>query len=1157
MVAFFTHIYDYFKRNRRGLLVLFIVVCALGAGGLFFLDFKEDISAFLPSDKKNERIHYAYSHIGAANKIVINVSMGDTTLPVDRSLIMDAVDHLCGLLEKGPVREHIKGMTSTVDPSEIMEISRFVTSNMVYFLDSTDYIRIDSLITPQGLRKQLSLVKKMLLSPAGMVLQGTFTSDPLMISGELLSGLQGFKLNDQFELYDNYIFSKDGKEAVITVESAYQTSETDGNGKLIEALDQAVTETVSSFGGKVSVVPFGASYIARTNASQIKKDSMISVSIALVVILLLLILYFRNLRDILLIGASVGFGSLIAFSLSGLLTDSFSLIAIGAGSIIMGIAVNYPLHFLSHVRDGYPVSETLNDIVSPLTTGNITTVGAFLSLLFISSPAMRNFGLFASLLLLGTVLFVLVFLPHITREKTSSPGFRFGMLGRSSPDKNRFVVTAVLLITVVLWFFSPGAEFDTGLQSINYMTAEQRARMGKMLDQTQGSQHIMYYVSEGSTLDAALRNYEESQPVTDTFRHSGIGPFVPSSYKQKERIAQWNAFWEPRRERLLHELDVASSGLGFKPGAFEAFATIIKTDYQARTPDYFEPLIRNMAGNYLSVNEDKSLVFSILHVSPDEAHTIEEQLNAQDGNNFAFDSGSITRIMVNALSADFDYVLYICGIIVFLFLTLSFGRIELSIISFLPLAISWVWILGIMGLLGLRFNIVNIILATFIFGMGDDYTIFMTEGMMYEYSYRKKMLGTYKNTVALSALIMLTGIGSLIVARHPAMRSLAEVTIIGMLSVVVTTYIVPPFLYRLITTKKGKYREEPLTLKNSFYSAFAFLFFIFGSVYLTLTGFFLLTLGGRTDKHKLVFHKRLAKVSAFVLFRVPEVKTRLINKYRADFDKPSVIIANHQSHLDLMALIMLHPKIIILTNRRTWHSPFYGLIIRYADFLPVGDNLDLEITRIRSMVQKGYSVAVFPEGTRSRDCSILRFHKGAFHLAQELGLDITPVLLHGFGHVLPKEDLLLRKGQMTVEILPVLRREDILFSKTLAEQSRIVRKIYIAEYARIAGEIEDVDYFANKVIHNYIYKGRSVERTARKVMCSNRNFRKMTEQLPLTGEVTIEDRHQGAFALTAALVRKNLKINAYIADPLIRELASHCVSVPDNLCFIHKMKNNE
>jgi hypothetical protein len=51
-------------------------------------------------------------------------------------------------------------------------------SNMVYFLDSTDYIRIDSSLRLRGTRKQLSAGKKMLLSPAGMVLQGTFTSDP-------------------------------------------------------------------------------------------------------------------------------------------------------------------------------------------------------------------------------------------------------------------------------------------------------------------------------------------------------------------------------------------------------------------------------------------------------------------------------------------------------------------------------------------------------------------------------------------------------------------------------------------------------------------------------------------------------------------------------------------------------------------------------------------------------------------------------------------------------------------------------------------------------------------------------------------------------------------------------------------------------------------
>ena len=56
------------------------------------------------------------------------------------------------------------------------------------------------------------------------------------------------------------------------------------------------------------------------------------------------------------------------------------------------------------------------------------------------------------------------------------------------------------------------------------------------------------------------------------------------------------------------------------------------------------------------------------------------------------------------------------------------------------MAVSWLWILGLMELLDIQFNIVNIILATFIFGQGDDYTIFITEGLVYEHAYGRKLL---------------------------------------------------------------------------------------------------------------------------------------------------------------------------------------------------------------------------------------------------------------------------------------------------------------------------------------------------------------------------------------------------------------------------------
>jgi hypothetical protein len=166
------------------------------------------------------------------------------------------------------------------------------------------------------------------------------------------------------------------------------------------------------------------------------------------------------------------------------------------------------------------------------------------------------------------------------------------------------------------------------------------------------------------------------------------------------------------------------------------------------------------------------------------------------------------------LSDNFNYIGWACSLIVFIFLWFSFGRIELAIIAFIPMAISWVWILGIMAIVGIKFNIVNIILATFIFGQGDDYTIFMTEGCQHEYTFRKPILSSYKNSILQSALIMLVGIGTLIISKHPAMRSLAEVTIVGMVSVVLMSYTFPPLLFKWLTMKKGKYRSYPITLAS-------------------------------------------------------------------------------------------------------------------------------------------------------------------------------------------------------------------------------------------------------------------------------------------------------------------------------------------------------
>lgn len=1164
MRKFFVGIYDFLVKNRLLTWVVLVLFALWVAFSIKGIKFSEDISDFLPQNAHNERINYAYEHIGSANTILINVSMADDNSDTDDGMIMDAIDSLVDKLTNGPAAEHIEKITYLVDQSTILSVMNFVTENIPYFLTENDYQRLDTILSYEKIYGSLEAQKRILMTPVGGFMKNNFLIDPLSMSGSVLSQLNNFKMSDAYLIKDDYIFSKDGREGIITIDSKYPVSETYGNSQLIEAIEKSIQEVVAEVdaeaGNTIKIEPFGSSYISQTNYSQIMKDSVLAVSLAVVIILGLLFYYFRRLSSVVVILLPVLFGALFSLACIALLRNQVSIIAISIGSIIIGIAANYPLHYLTHRYQGYSNRETLNDITQPLTTGNITTVGAFLSLLFISSGAMRDLGLFASLLLVGTILFVLIFLPQIVGKVSSREGkLAFKGISDLRLENSRLSIIAIVAVTIVLFFFQGRVHFDSDMSKINYMTKEQRVRMGKLMDNLQGGKHLVYYVNQGSTLEEALRYYEDmnmkvQQVVSESDSNatiSQIGIFIPSKKMQEHRLSLWTSFWQSKAPEVIEMLNKAARELGYKEGTFASFQELISNRPEVKDYDFFEPLTTQFGSSYIVQNDDNAMVYSAIHIDAERSVNLIDDLNGLSSlEGFSFDSGSVVRAMVKNLSDDFDYVLYICSFIVFAFLLLSFKRMELTLISFLPMVLSWIWILGIMGIFGLNFNIINVILATFIFGMGDDYTIFITEGLLYENCYNKKMIETYKDTITLSALIMFAGIGTLIFAKHPAMKSLAEVTIIGMFSVVLMAYIVTPFIFKWLTTKKGKKRREPITLLNLGLTILSFSLFILLSIFTTLYGFVLLTLGGHCENNKLKFHKFLQRISKWAVRAIPRVGFSFANPTKENFEKPAIIISNHQSHLDLIAIMMLYPKLIIITNDWVWHSPFYGIIIRYADYFPMDDFMAKDIGHIKEMVKKGYSVAIFPEGTRSVDSSILRFHKGAFYLSQELKLDIVPILLHGFGHVLPKESFLLQKGKLSVTVLDRIAYNDENYSQDYSQKAKEVRKMYQLRYAKECEKRETAGYYLTEVLHNYIYKGAEVESNARRALSNTKLLEFRISQLPNQGKILIYESGCGEFVLLAALVRKNLGIFAIIEDDAKRAVAENCASKPQNLHYI-------
>lgn len=240
-------------------------------------------------------------------------------------------------------------------------------------------------------------------------------------------------------------------------------------------------------------------------------------------------------------------------------------------------------------------------------------------------------------------------------------------------------------------------------------------------------------------------------------------------------------------------------------------------------------------------------------------------------------------------------------------------------------------------------------------------------------------------------------------------------------------------------------------------TVYSLLFFLFFSmVVITPAVWIYIKVGKMTERKRRRIHKLIYHASRIVTLYHGIPGTRYGSKIAegVDFNKPHVIICNHQSHLDLMAQLVFTPNIVFLTKEWVWNNPFYGLLIRSAEYLPVVEGIETLLPHLRSLVERGYSIAVYPEGTRSKDCTIGRFHQGAFYIAEQLGLDVLPMFLYGAGKVLPKKSYHLRRGVISIEVgKPITRKELEQMGDTLA-QARAVRAMYRREYERMTNKIE-------------------------------------------------------------------------------------------------------
>ena len=834
MTNFFIKIYEYFNSHRP--VWLLSMVALLGFFGYFAsqIYLEEDIARLLPSSRNEDgSVKLAFSSLRIKDKSFL-VFEDQDGIGVDS--LCAVVDAFCDTLQardnqQPETKRTLNNLFCRVPMEDLkFEAIDYMEQHMPNYIDTACYAGFDTLITEDHILHQLIENKQQSTSLIGEAFPELLQMDPIGMRYVLMDQFKGLlsSAGGSYKIVNDHLFVPDSTVAIAVITPQFASTDSGNGAVLFKWVNEFVEEFETRCPG-VKIRYHGTSANGAYNSWTLKKDISNNIVWSLVIVLLVIFVCFRNWNTIPLLCLPVAFGTVFGMSMMYFIKGQFSLLALGIGAVVLGVALSYVLHVITHYKYlGDPV-QVLRDQVKPVMMGCVTTIGSFLGLIFINTDLLQDFGLFASFAIVGTTLFSLIYLPpFFNKDKNKTNKRAFALIDRINDypiDRNKGLLSVIALLTCVCvgYYIYGGTHFDADMRNIGYFPEHIKESDALVRQKTFNGNRSQYFASSGATMEDAIENFTLLSEKLDSLQQLGVVRnythtselFIPKRVQQ-ERIDAWHAYWTDERLDLVRSyINKCAPKAGVNAEAFEPFFEAAKREY---LPDalYEAGIIpEGYVSTMMEQTYDSSyLCFSTVYCELDSVrsdstdyHRICDAVASQP-NLMVLDTYYYATDTLRQLGKDFDVLQWVSMAFVLLVLLISFHwNLKHSLLCFLPIVVSWIIVLGAMNIFGYEFNLINIIISTFIFGIGVDYSIFVMNGLIGEEkpgaasSADNRLLKYHKTAILFSAIALIVTVGSMNFAVHPAIRSVGFATLVGMVAAVLFAYVVEPFMFRWLNRK--------------------------------------------------------------------------------------------------------------------------------------------------------------------------------------------------------------------------------------------------------------------------------------------------------------------------------------------------------------------
>ncbi|MCX5907136.1 MAG: MMPL family transporter [Deltaproteobacteria bacterium] len=817
-----------------------LILSALCALLISRLQFQSDVAHLLPTTAPKTQASVKFlKEFGAADSLFIALAQKsggemDAFIPFAANLAER-------LMATGEITE-IHGWMDKESREKLAE--QFIPKALLY-LSPEDRKALEERLSDPGIEKQIRELKTKLHSPLGSLATQWLVNDPLEL-GSLFRKYLPAGGEEEMDSPGILLFP-DRKMILLVARPRGSASDVAYDEQLVKKLISAQDAAREDFRKSGETPPdaslqgltvqFAGGFISALEDSRmIRKELMMNFALSLIGVLVLFFYAFRNAISFLYAGFPLGVSPLLTLGLFSPFLGRLSESTGAFSAIILGLSIDFIIllyaRYLEERKAGKDVpaalGESLGHTGPGIFTGAVTTVAAYYALLYSSFRGVQELGILTGTGILVSMVCAFLLLPALItwREKKKKGGISFRRvysfgLEHLSPLALRGSVIVLSLgaaLTGLSLLWISGVKVNNDPRSLRPEEHPSLLLEERIQEKMGHDQQAIIVLAASPTIEEALeiqgrlkKKFEEAVasglPIA---RFETLAALIPPFSLQKSNLA-WIAAREKgpldpgRVEKKIKET-LEREGLRaapFAPGL--RMLSRMLGNRELLTWEQFQgsPLGK-LGERFLRPEENAYGTASSLEVKPafwgtQQAGAFLDGLKEISPSMRITGSKLVQTELEDLMSRESLVILFLSLLLVSALLYFDFRSWILTLLSLLPVVLASVWTLGIMGLLGMNLNFMNLIVFSMVLGIGVDYGVHLIHRWLESNgeSWKEGLIRVNRGIV-LAALTTLVSFGTLVFSGYPGLQSMGAVALMGVgFSALIALTLIPVLLQKL------------------------------------------------------------------------------------------------------------------------------------------------------------------------------------------------------------------------------------------------------------------------------------------------------------------------------------------------------------------------